>query len=53
MASICSRFNTLKKIKRSAFSTAQLKSLQILHLQPIDLVVYQEPSFPKEIDELS
>jgi hypothetical protein len=30
--------------KRSAVSTGQLRRLPVLHIRPIDLVVFQEPS---------
>jgi hypothetical protein len=30
--------------KRSAVSTGQLRQLPAVHLRPIDLVVFQEPS---------
>ena len=31
-------------VKRSAVSTGRLRRLRALHLRPIDLVVFQEPS---------
>jgi len=31
-----------------AVSTGQLRRLPALHTRPIDLVVFQEPTFPKE-----
>ena len=34
--------------KRSAVSTGQLSALLHVHLRPIDLVVFQEPSLRKE-----
>ena len=34
--------------KRLAVSTGQLRRLLALHTRPIDLVVFQEPTFPKE-----
>ena len=34
--------------KRLAVSTGQLSTLPYLHTRPIDLVVFQEPTFPKE-----
>ena len=33
--------------KRLAVSTGQLRQLPAVHLRPIDLVVFQEPSSPK------
>jgi hypothetical protein len=39
--------------KRSAVSTGQLSVLPHVHIRPIDLVVFQEPSFRKEQDTLS
>src|SRR6516165_2704149 len=33
--------------KRLAVSTGQLKRLPALHTRPIDLVIFQEPSFPE------
>jgi len=31
-------------VKRSAVSTGRLRRLRALHLRPIDLVVFEEPS---------
>ena len=33
--------------KHLAVSTGQLKRLPALHTRPIDLVIFQEPSFPE------
>jgi hypothetical protein len=37
----------IKAAKRSAVSTGQLRPLLALHTRPIDLVVFQEPVYPK------
>ena len=36
---------TINAVKRLAVSTGRLRRLLALHLRPIDLVVFQEPSF--------
>ncbi len=41
------------RFKPLAISTGPLKSFRILHSQPIDVVVYDGPSFPKETETLS
>jgi len=33
-----------------AVSTGKLRPLLTLHIRPIDLVVFQEPTFPKELE---
>ena len=40
-------------IKPLAISTGPLKTFLSLHFPPIDLVVYEGPSFPKETETLS
>ena len=40
-------------IKQLAISTGPLKASLPLHFPPIDLVVYQGPSFPKETETSS
>ncbi len=37
-------------VKRSAISTGQLNTSPCVHSLPIDLVVFQGPTFPKEIE---
>jgi hypothetical protein len=38
----------INAVKRSAVSTGQLRRLPALHTRPIYLVVFQEPSLPKQ-----
>ena len=40
-------------IKQLAISTGPLKAFLPLHFPPIDLIVYQGPSFPKETETSS
>ena len=40
----------IKAAKRLAVSTGKLRPLLTLHIRPIDLVVFQEPTFPKELE---
>jgi hypothetical protein len=42
----------IKAAKRSAVSTGQLRMLPHVHLRPIDLVVFQEPSSLKGTGDL-
>ena len=37
----------IKAVKRSAVSTGRLRQLPAVHVRPIDLVVFQEPSFQR------
>jgi len=37
----------IKAVKRSAVSTGRLRQLPAVHARPIDLVVFQEPSFQR------
>ena len=41
------------RFKPLAISTGPLKPSRVLHFQPIDVVVYDGPSFPKETETLS
>ncbi len=38
----------INAVKRSAVSTGRLRRLPAVHPRPIDLVVFQEPSLPKQ-----
>ena len=40
----------INAVKRSAVSTGRLRRLPALHFRPIDLVVFQEPSFRRTGD---
>ena len=42
----------INAVKRLAVSTGRLKRLPAVHLRPIDLVVFQEPSFHKGTGDL-
>ena len=42
----------INAVKRSAVSTGQLRRLLTLHIRPIDLVVFQEPSRHKAAGDL-